>query len=369
MPILWRYLLRNYFQVLFLCVLAFVSILLVSRSQDIARFASSGAPIKSVLLFTFLQIPHILPLAIPIACLIATILLFQKLSHTHELTAMRACGLGIKTIISPLLLAGAVFSVINFSIISELAPQCRIITKKLTYEMTAVNPLFLFQKGTLVKIKDTFVDMKLLRMGKRAEDVIFIINNKSHDRLNLVVAKEFSLDGDQLKGENVALISFVDSKIEDGFDHLVIENQTTMSTKASNLSQFIQNTDWYSNYDFLPLRMVLVKNKDDKTRVRSRDHLSKNRGDLEICKRVSLGLAAFTFTLIGIGFGMDIGRNRSKKGIFWAIGLAAFFLICFVTAKSWRHTPYICYLVYFLPHPIIIGLSWHALKRVSKGVE
>jgi lipopolysaccharide export system permease protein len=189
MPILWRYLLRNYFQVLFLCVASFVSILLVSRSQDIARFASSGAPLKSVLLFTLYQIPYILPLAVPIACLIATILLFQRLSHTQELTAMRACGLGVKAIIFPLLLAGSLLSVINFSIVSELAPHCRILTKKLTYEMTAVNPLFLLQKGTLVKLKDTFVDMKVLRMGRRAEDVILIIKNSSQDRLNLVTAK------------------------------------------------------------------------------------------------------------------------------------------------------------------------------------
>jgi len=230
MPILWRYLQKELFRVLSLCIAAFVSILLVSRAQDIARFASSGAPIKAILLFSLYQIPSILPLAIPIACLIATLLLFQRLSHTQELTALRACGLSMGTIAYPLLLTGLLLSLLNFSIVSELSPYCRILTKKLTYEVTASNPLFMLQKGTLVKIKDTFIDMRMLRMGKVAEDVMLIINNSSQERLNIVTAKQFTLEGDQLKGENVTLISTVDSK-QEGYDHLIIENQTTMSTK------------------------------------------------------------------------------------------------------------------------------------------
>ena len=41
-------------------------------------------------------------ITIPISCLIVPMLLFQKLSHTHELTALRICGLGLKPIITPL---------------------------------------------------------------------------------------------------------------------------------------------------------------------------------------------------------------------------------------------------------------------------
>jgi lipopolysaccharide export system permease protein len=369
MPILWRYLLRSYFQVLFFAVFAFVAILLVSRSQDIARFASSGAPIKGVLLFAVYQIPYVLPLAIPIACLIAAILLFQRLSHTHELTTLRSSGLGIKSIAFPLLIASALLSIVNFSIVSELAPYCRILSKKLTYEATSLNPLFLLQKGALVKIKGAFIDMKLLRMGKKAEDVVLILNNKAHGRLSLITAKELSLQEGHLKGETVTLISSIDAHAEEGFDHLVIENQKTMSTEASGLSQFIQNNDWHSNHDYLPFRMVLAKNAYDSTRPSKNLHLSKNRASMEICRRISIGLATFTFTLIGIAFGMQIGRRHTKKGIIWAISLSSFFLICFISAKAWRYSAYLSCIVYFIPHPIIILLSLRALKRTSMGIE
>lgn len=89
MPILWRYLLKNYFQVFFLCVTGFISILLVTRVQEIARLAALNSQIDIIILFTLCQIPYILPIAIPISGLISAILLVQRLSHTQELSTLR----------------------------------------------------------------------------------------------------------------------------------------------------------------------------------------------------------------------------------------------------------------------------------------
>src|ERR1700722_5509245 len=172
MPILWRYVLRHFFQVFFLCVGSFIGILLVLRFQEIARFAASGAPKLKILLFMLLQIPYILPMAIPISCLIASMLLLQKWSHLHELTALRACGLGLKPIITPLLFAGVALSAINFVIVREFTPRCRGMTKTLVYEMAAANPLFLLQKESLLKLKHVFIDMKVLKASKFAQNVV-----------------------------------------------------------------------------------------------------------------------------------------------------------------------------------------------------
>lgn len=365
MPILWRYQLRNYFQVFLFCVIGFISILLVTRFQEIARFAASGTSYLTVFLFTSYQIPLILGYAIPISCLIAAMLLFQKLSHTHELTAFRACGIGLKTLTFPIFLAGCFLSLLNFTIASEIAPRCRNLTKEMIYEITSVNPLFLLQKETLVKLKSAYIGMKVLNTGKNANDVVFVINNHSNRRLGLMTAKELSLDKDLLMGNQVTFISSIDAKKPDGFDHLVIENQTSMSTKAMNLSQFMQTKDWYSNYDYLTWRMLMAK----KTLEEKGGKFFKSRAQLEITRRLSIGFAAFTFTFIGIAFGMEIGRQRTKKGIIWAICLASLYMVSFIVAKSLRHFPIAATLIYFLPHPILILLSMRSLKRVSGGIE
>lgn len=364
MPIIWRYLLRNYFQVLLLCVGAFISVLIVLRFQEIARFATSGAPILKIVLFALFQVPYILPIAVPISCLIAAILLFQRMSNTHELTAFRTCGLGLKSILTPLLFAGFFLSVVNFTIASEISPRCRGMSKTLIFEMATSNPLFLLQKESLIKLRNVYYDIGVLKANKYAENVILVAKNSSNGHLTVMSAKELTLKGELLNGKQVTFISSVEPKKGSGFEHLVIENQSEMNTEAANLSQFVKNVDWDESYEYMPLRMILAHDAVEK----KAQYLSKS-AQVEISRRLSISLAAFTFTLIGIAFGMQIGRNRSKKRIIWAIALAALFLVCFITAKSLRHSPMLSTAIYLLPHPVIILLCLRFLKTVREGVE
>jgi lipopolysaccharide export system permease protein len=364
MPIVWRYLLRSYFQVLLLCVGAFISVLIVLRFQDIAHFATSGAPKLKIVLFALLQVPYILPIAIPVSCLIASMLLFQRLSQSHELTALRTCGFGLRAISTPLIFAAFFLTLVNFTIASEVSPRCRSMSKQLLFEMATVNPLFLLQKDSPLKLKSAYCDIGVLKANKYAEDVLFVIKNSSSQRMTVMSAKELTLKGELLQGKQVALISSVDPKDVNGFDHLVIENQAEMNTRAAHLSQFLQTVDWETSCEYLPLRMILAYDFAKKGYF----YLSKG-AQVEISRRASISLAALTFTMIGLAFGMQISRNQSKKGIIWAIVLAAFFLMCFIAAKSFRHTPMISVAVYLLPHPLIIFLALRSLRLKRLGVE
>lgn len=364
MPIIWRYLLRSYFQVLLLCVTAFIGVLLVLRFQEIARFAASGAPLLKVAFFTLLQVPYILPIAIPVSCLIAAILLFQRLSHTHELTALRTCGCGLKTITAPLLFAGFFLTLATFSIASDVSPRCRSLSKQQILEMAAANPLFLLQKESMIKLKNAYYDIGVLKANRYAEDVLIVAKNTSNGRMTVMSAKELSLKGDLLKGEKVAFISSVDPKTQGGFDRLVIENQAEMNTKAANMSQFLQAADLSTNYEYLSSRSILALDFAKKGRF----VISKS-ARVELAKRLSISLAAFTFTMIGLAFGMQISRNRSKKGIVRAISLAALFLVCFIAAKSFRHSPSIATAILLFPHPLIILLCFKSMKSIQRGVE
>lgn len=364
LPIIWRYLLRSYFQILLLCVGSFLSVLIVLRFQEIARFATSGAPKLTVLLFSLLQMPYILPLAIPVSSLIAALLLFQRLSHTHELTALRTSGFGLRAIAAPLLLAGFLLTLVNFTITNELSPRCRSLSKHLIFETVAGNPLFLFQKESLIKLKNAYYDIGVLKANRYAEDVLFAIKNSSSNRLTIMTAKELALKGDLIKGKQVTFISSVDALKESGFDHLVIENQAEMNTKAASLSQFLQTIDWTQSYEYLPMHTILAYDLAQK-----KHSLISKEAQVEISRRLSISLAAFTFTILGVAYGIQINRNRSKKRMFWVIALAALFLTSFIAAKSFRHTPMIATSIYLLPHPLIILLSLRSLKSIREGVE
>lgn len=358
MPIVWRYLLRNYFQVFLLTLSGLITVLFVMRFKDIAEFACLNAGGSSIFLFSLYQIVYVLPEALPISSVIAAMLLFQKMSHSQELTALRAAGLGLKPILFPLLLAGVLLSLLNFTIVSEIAPRTRFFAKELSYKMTASNPFFLVNKISEGRLPNTYIDMHALKGGKKAKDVLLIMNNRSNGRLGVMTAKELSLEGEELTGKDVSIISSVDSKIED-FDHLVIENQHAMTTKASNLSQLLRDADWHMGIEYLPLRMVLAKMRIKNTAATG----------LEIARRLSISLTPLLFTLLGAAFGMEIGRKEGKRGILWAVALSAFYLCCFVGAKSLKSHPLAAWLAYFLPYPILILLSIRSLKGISRGIS
>ncbi len=361
-PILWRYLWRSYFQTFFLCVGSFVGILIVLRLQEIARFATSGAGSSTTLYFTLLQIPYILPIAVPISCLIATLLLFQRLSSTHELTALRACGWGLRAITQPLLYAGTLLSLCNFALASELAPLCKSLSKQLVFDIVSSNPLFLLQRDSLVKLKNAYYNIGTLKDNTHAEDVFFAINNTSTSRLSLVCAKQLHIDQDLLVGTHVTLISNVDPKrTSSGFDHLIIENQTEMQTRSAELSQFLQTVDWTTNSEYLSLSGI-------RAHAIAKRGITKG-GQIELAKRLSLGLSPFTFTVLGLGFGIQIGRISSRGKLLAAVLLAALFLSCFIAAKSFHTSALVASLVFLLPHPLLLFLSYRALKRTQRGIE
>lgn len=365
MPLIWRYLLRSYFQVFALCVIGFISVLLVTRFQEIAKFASSSSSLQSIGLFTIYQIPYILPLAVPVSCLISAILLLQKLSHTHELTALRACGMGLTPIAYPLMLAGALLGFANFTITSEIAPYAKSLSKQLVYELIATNPLVIMQKDTVIKMRGTYADMKSFQDGRLAKEVILISKNSANNRLGLMTAKTLSIEGELLHGQEVSFISSFDPKQESSYDHLLIENQKIMNTKASNLSQHMQTADWLKGSDFLPLKLLIAKQIIEKKGASS----LLQSASIEIAKRITLGLAAFTFTMIGVCYGLEIGRHRRKKGMIQACLLAAFFMVSFVMTKSFKHSPMIACMAYLLPHPIILFFCIRNMRLVSRGIE
>ncbi len=365
MPLLWRYLLRNYIQVFCLSVVGFISVLLVTRFQTIARFAATGASKLYILKFVFFQIPFILPLAIPVSCLIASFLIFQRMSRSHELTAIRISGLSFFPIIFPLIACGTIIGLLNFTMVSEATPKCRALSKNLAYEMTTINPLCLLQKDTLIRLKNTYVDMKILKSGKYAEDVCFIMRNMSNQRLGLMLAKKISLEDQNLIGDGVSFISAIDPKNRNCFDHLIIENQTKMETQANHLADYLRSSDWNFSYDYLNLRMLQAKGVVEE---------SSNGGPnpkalQEISRRISLGLAAIIFTLVGIAFGIETQRGRNVKRVLISSGLMAFYLVTFAAAKSMKHNGSVSTTLYLLPLLFILYFSLRGLKRVIRGAQ
>lgn len=376
MPLFWRYLIKNYLTVFALAVIAFIAILISSRLEEIAHFASFGADLKLIGLFAFLQIPYILPIAIPIACLISSILLMQRLSLDHELTAFRSAGLSLREIITPLLVTASLIAFFNFYTVSELATLSHLKTNLLKSELRSVNPLLLLHNRHLMQAKGAFYDvLGPSKMGQSAEDVILAIPDDKQQKLNLILAKQLVASDVQFNTKHLTLLTPL-GKGED----MIVETIETTTSVPEDFAKFIQKKVSTIALDNLSLYLLLLRlsefNQELKDLENSSDiQLIKNQKksiDLiytEIGRRLSAGIAPFSLTLLGLAFGMSIGRQNKKFSLAFPLGLAAFYLICFFAAKSLDTQVALSYALYLIPHGLIILASIRKISSISQGKE
>lgn len=382
MPIVWRYLLGQYLKVFLLCLISFIAILLTTRLDEIAHFATLGSEGLMILWFTLHQIPYLLPIAIPISSLISTIILVQRLSQTHEMTAFRACGLSLREVLTPILISGLFIAAVNFYIVSELATQSHLVTSLTKMELRSVNPLLLLHNKHLMRLKGAYSDtLGNSKIGEFAGDIIIAMPNKHNSSINLIVAKNLQADPLNFHGKNLTLITPMNPINTPKGDQLMVENMQSMHTAIKDFSQILQKKVWTLNNDHLRLGLLRARILDYERRIKEAQahddnevtlkqlKRSMNRGYAEIFRRLSISIAVFTFTFMGAAFGINIGRHGTNRGIVYVVGLASLYIVAFFSAKALENQLVTASLLYFIPHVIIITLSLYMLTRLSKGIE
>lgn len=382
MPILWRYIIRNFLKIVIASVFAFVAILLTMQLDNIAHFAALGAPFDYILLFTFHQIPYILPIALPLSCLIASLILVQRLSNTHELTALRASGFALRDILAPLWLTAAFLTAGNFWITSELSTHSHLQSNLLKNELRSINPLLLLHSKHLMRLKGFYFDaLGASRVGETSADVVLAFPNRYNQRLNLMIAKNLKSSPSSFIGEGVTLISGMASEKENDFDPLLVENMERFQTHVRDFSDILQRKVWAVNNDYLQMPLLLARIKEQMDLLPKRVHAGEgleqwkqishqlNRSLSEVIKRFSIAIAVFSFTLMGTAFGLHIGRQKNYFPLYYAIGLTTLYLVAFFVAKGADHNSPLAATLYLAPHLIIISASLLTLRRISKGVE
>ena len=124
MRILDRYILREFLSYLGLGLSGFIVIfVVVDLFEKIDVFLDHRAPIGLIATFYLYRAPEVVVLALPVALLLATFLALGQLNKFGELTAMRAAGLPLLTILRPVF-AVAVGAALASLVLGELvAPR------------------------------------------------------------------------------------------------------------------------------------------------------------------------------------------------------------------------------------------------------
>lgn len=345
-----RYILRDYL-VNFGMSLAVTTLVLylgaIMRGLD---YVARGVPGGFLVLIFTLNIPYILTFSIPISTVVATLLLFGRLSVDGEFTAMRSGGLSTWQIISPVVLAGALLSVLTLLIQYEIAPESRFARRRALVNVEELDPVDLLDEGRFVQFPqmDIYVTEKDGHTLWEVE-VIELNDSVSRQAIQTIRAREGTVT--LYPDEKLMRVKLNDVQVQ----HPDSEHQGDLT-----LARIIDMDTYEFNVDYKELMdsgNISRSIKDMRARqlsatIRDVDKFFPNldparrekmrmRAIIEFHKRIGLSMACLSFTLLGIPLGMTSSRKESHAGIPIGLGMVIVFYTFILTANSLRDLPWL----------------------------
>ncbi len=141
MKIIDRHILKN-FLIPFVYIL--ISLLGLFLAYDVssktARFLKYHVPLLAILRYYSLYVPHLGTLGLPMVILMAIVLGVGKISKSNEITALRACGVSVLRIASPLFVAGLLLAGTGFLMFEKVITKTYGETRRLEQELEGKKP-------------------------------------------------------------------------------------------------------------------------------------------------------------------------------------------------------------------------------------
>jgi len=388
---LHNYLTRQVLASLLLTVAVFTFVLVLGNGlRGILEVLVNGhARFGTIVEAVGFVIPFVLIFALPMGLLTTMLLVFGRFSADQELTAARASGISLLSLITPVLLLSLLCCGLSAWINMEIGPQCDVAYKRLL-------------SGMGVELMNLQSPERLLPEGQFIRDFpgyIFYTEKNNKGRLENVVVL-------QLENEtNVSLTITAPSGIlemnpsnKEIFVHLFQPRALTGSGITWNSAKYTSPNLYPTN----DLSQKFSKPKlSDMTFWQLRDELAdrerelslppaatnsvaspaqlrevaQRRADLtepvrvEMSRQIAFPFACFGFTLVGIPLGIRVHRRETNIGVAVALGLVLVYYSFIILAESLStRAEFAPHLIIWLPNFIFQAVGAILLWRANKGI-
>jgi lipopolysaccharide export system permease protein len=367
-PTLWRYYIKNWFQIFFTALFGIIILLLSTKLEEVARFIALGASFSKILFFILLQIPYVLQIALPVAGCAAGFFLFHRMSTNGELVAARAVGYSIMQMLTPLIGISCIGSLLMFGWMFNCAATSHLEAKKLEHDVRAQEPLALMQGSQFLGNQGYSLELEgSLRTGGSAKNMVICFHPSPESRLKLFSAKTVHNKEGSLEADDFLALSTEKPTDLLSPSTLIIEQAKKKVTPTLHINEVIEKKHWKINADHCPLSVVYARKKDLQQTLAVQlyngekgKNNSKELGKYtsEPYRRLSLSLAFMTLTLAGALSGIQTRKKSKKEKYLIPIFLFGFYLACYLAGKSMDCLPWPAIVCYLLPHPILLIASW-----------
>lgn len=364
MRIYHKYILKKIIFAFFTSILVFTSILIVLYLLRISKKPTIGLHFLTVVKLIIYLNSFLLAFSIPMSMLIATLLVFGRLSADNEIVALRASGINPLKIVSSPIIFAIIISFISLLVLGEAAPLSHLSMEKLVVQ--AIDPAALFEPGKTIK---KFASLSIQTKSKHGNKLYGITITQT-DRAGQTVhidSKWGEVIDRRTQGKVALQLYDVDSYIPVGEKEKkdVIRAHYKMLEIEFDLRQVLGDK-------------AIIKDKDDLTikELILRSRIAAEKGDsaityvFELHKRFVLASSCLWFVFIGIPLGIRI--HRGEKTVGTAIGLAlalAYYYSIIAIEKLIRHQFILPTLIVWVPSLLLILIGIFLFRRMIRGAK
>lgn len=157
MKLVTRYVVREHVGPLLFALSALTSLLMLQYvARQLANLAGKGLPWTAIAKFFVLSLPFTIAMTMPMAVLVATLYAFGRMAAEHEITAFKASGVRVRSLMAPVLVCAFLLSVamvgFNDQILSRANHQLRILQQ----DIARTKPTLALRDQAMNAITDQF---------------------------------------------------------------------------------------------------------------------------------------------------------------------------------------------------------------------
>lgn len=337
-----------------------------------------------------LLVPFMMVFALPMGLLTATLLVFGRFSADQELTAARASGVSLLSLIAPILILSLVCCGFSAWINLKLGPQCRVAFKNLMFNIEGNLASAQLPEGRFIRdFPGYIVYVGKNHKGDLKDITIFVLENKTNPAANVsmtITAPNGDLQLDKtnkqmflhlIEPRCVSIQGRITSTSDFLSDNLYPTNSSAKQLPKPKISDMtfnqLQNEmkELEGNFS-LPLTNNAASPAEKRAQSKALQKMQTDSTEpvrIEMHWRIALSFACFGFALVGIPLGIRVHRRETNVGFAMALILAAVYFSFMLVGKSLSsHPEWSPHLIFWIPNFIFQAVGAVLLWRANRGI-
>ena len=313
-------------------VLALIVLTLVFLMGNLIQLTNlvinKGISLATVGEIFFLLIPVLLGYTLPIACLVAVILAFSRLSTDNEIVAMRASGIHLGRLLIPLFLIGTIMSLFSLILNDRIIPYAHYEQKRLLKNLGVENPTALLEAGVFIHSFDN----QILFIHKIEDNKIYnitIYQPQKDGPTRTIIARrgEFT----SVPGKDQIKLKLIDGTSDE--PNLAEGGNSFYKLNFENYFMTIDFSKGEKKIEKKPKGMTLKELKAEIERL-ERLYIDATRLRTEYLRKITISFSPLIFMMLGFPIAVITNKREKSANVVLAMLCAAFYYLLTIGCEA-----------------------------------